>query len=94
MKKAVITIEFDQDKLDALSFFMGEEKLTVTSELEKVLRGYYEQHVPEPARRYIESKDQGKVPARDRPRKPAKPPTTLPRRADVPVPDGGGHDPL
>ena len=69
MKKANITIAFDEEKLDALEFSLKKEGSTVQTTLEQTLAQLYEQSVPQPLREYLDSRS---APA-PRPKRPARP---------------------
>ena len=68
MEKVNITLAFDQEKLNALEFYLKKEKTTAQRRLEESLTQLYEQTVPEPVREYLDSR--GAPPPR--PRRPAK----------------------
>ena len=69
MKKANITIAFDEEKLDALEFSLKKEGSTVQATLEQTLAQLYEQTVPQPLREYLDSRS---APA-PRPKRPSRP---------------------
>ena len=56
MKKANITLTFDDDKLDALEFSLKKENASVQSRMDEALKQLYEKTVPEPVREYLDSK--------------------------------------
>lgn len=56
MKKATITIAFDDEKLAALEFSLQKENTTVQDCLDKALAQLYEKSVPESLREYVENK--------------------------------------
>ena len=68
MEKANITLAFDQEKLDALEFYLKKDKSTTQRRLEESLAQLYEQTVPEPLREYLESR----TAPPPRPKRPAK----------------------
>ena len=70
MKKAMITIAFDSEKLDALEFSLHKEHSSAQAYLESALNAAYEKTVPEPLREYLDSKA---VPAAAKPKRPATP---------------------
>ena len=71
MKKANITVSFDEDKLDALEFSLKKEGASVQATLEQTLAQLYEQTVPQPLREYLDSRS---APA-PRPKRPSRPAT-------------------
>ncbi len=48
-----ITVMIEQEKLEALGYYLKKENKTVQSELEESLNTLYERMVPEEAREYI-----------------------------------------
>ena len=79
MKKANITVAFDEEKLDALEFSLKKEGSTVQATLEQTLAQLYEQTVPQPLREYLDSRS---APA-PRPKRPSRP-----AAKERPVPSG------
>lgn len=57
MEKANITLAFDQEKWDALEFYLKKEKTTAQRRLEESLAQLYEQAVPAPVREYLDRRD-------------------------------------
>lgn len=86
MKKANITIHFEQEKLKALQFYAGKKDASLQAELDEYLQKLYEKYVPARTREYIESMaEDEKTKPRPRPNRPAAPP--------VPgVMGGAGHE--
>ena len=68
MEKANITLAFDQEKWDALEFYLKKEKTTAQRRLEESLAQLYEQAVPAPVREYLDSRSAPPP----RPRRPPK----------------------
>ena len=56
MKKANITVAFDEDKLGALEFSLKKEGSSVQARLEQTLGQLYERTVPAPVREYLDSR--------------------------------------
>ena len=69
MKKATITISFDEEKLAALTMYLAQKNMQVESELEHALDSLYVKNVPAGVRDFIEMKS-GAVTAPPKPRKP------------------------
>ena len=69
MKKANITVAFDEEKLGALEFSLKKEGSSVQARLEQTLGQLYERAVPAPVREYLDRKD---APVRERPRRPPR----------------------
>lgn len=60
MKQAVVTIKYDEEKLNAVKQYMGKKDADFDAELKEVLGKMYEKYVPQAVREYIESR--GDVP--------------------------------
>ena len=56
MKKANITVAFDEEKLGALEFSLRKEGSSVQARLEQTLGQLYERTVPAPVREYLDSR--------------------------------------
>lgn len=69
MKKANITVAFDEEKLGALEFSLKKEGASTQARLEETLAQFYEQTVPQPVREFLDSR--AAPPAR--PKRPARP---------------------
>ena len=82
MKKANITIVFDEEKLDALEFSLKKEGSTVQATLEQTLAQLYEQTVPQPLREYLDSRA-APAPRPKRPPRPAPKERPVPSEAEV-----------
>ena len=77
MKNTTLTLSFNTEKLDALTFHMGE--------LNDTIQKLYEKYVPQATREYIDDKVSRDAEAKDRPRRPARP---APLPADTAAPEG------
>ena len=73
MQKTDITLKFETEKLDALSYFLGKRNVTPQQELERKLDELYMEHVPADTREYLDSKANPTGSARYRPKRLAKP---------------------
>lgn len=69
VNKTELTISIEEEKLEAISFWLKKENATVQKKMDEALRELYEQTVPEAVREYLERKA---APARERPKRPAK----------------------
>ena len=69
MNKTELTLSIEEEKLEAMAFWLKKENATVQKKMDEALRTLYEQAVPEAVREYLDRKT---VPARDRPRRPAR----------------------
>ena len=88
MEKVDITLAFDQEKLNALEYYLKKEKTTAQRRLEESLAQLYEQAVPGPVREYLDSRSAPPP----RPRRPPK--TDAPKGTVVPaaqVKEGDDH---
>ncbi len=76
MKKVNVTVSFDDEKLDALVYFMKKDSTDPQKALQNELEKLYEKYIPAEMREYLESKapaqtrDRAKRPARHVPQKP------------------------
>lgn len=60
MKQAVVTIKYEEEKLNAIKQYMGKKDADFEVELNDVLGKMYEKYVPQAVREYIDSR--GDVP--------------------------------
>ena len=74
MKKAAITLAFDEYKLSALEFSLKKEGSSVQARLEQTLGQLYERTVPAPVREYLDSR----VAPPSRPKRPRPAPKERP----------------
>lgn len=58
MKQAVVTIKYDEEKLNAVKQYMGKKDADFDAELNEVLGKMYEKYVPQAVREYIESRQE------------------------------------
>lgn len=56
MKKATLTVSFDSEKLDALTYHMSKKDADLQTELEDTVQKLYEKNVPQTTREYIDDK--------------------------------------
>ena len=56
MKKATITISFDEEKISALKMYLEQKNMKVEDELEKSLEALYSKNVPAVVREFIDMK--------------------------------------
>lgn len=56
MKKATITISYDEEKLSALNMYLAQKGVQVETELERSLETMYTKTVPAGVREFIEMK--------------------------------------
>lgn len=75
MKKATISISFEQEKLRALQFYAGKKDSSLEAELDDFMTKLYEKYVPAQTREYIESMAEPTEKPRPRPSRPASRPS-------------------
>ena len=56
MKKAVITISYDEEKLDALQMYLEEKGIDLDKELIKTIDTLYTKNVPLAVKEYLDKK--------------------------------------
>lgn len=59
MKKAIIQLRYDEEKLSALEKYMRKKEADLETELQQTLQKLYEKYVPPAVREYIESRESG-----------------------------------
>ena len=74
MKNTTLTVTFNTEKLDALTFHMEKREADLQTELNDTVQRLYEKYVPQATREYIDDKVARDAAGRDRPRRPARPP--------------------
>ena len=60
MKQTMVTIKYEEEKLNAIKQYMGKKDADFEAEMNEVLGKMYEKYVPQAVREYIESR--GDVP--------------------------------
>lgn len=58
MKQAVVTIKYEEERLNAIRQYMGKRDADFEKEMEEVLGKLYEKYVPPAVREYIESRNE------------------------------------
>lgn len=58
MEKATLQVEFPQEKLEALEFYMTEKGLTIEGELQDYVNTLYEKNIPAATRKYLDRNDE------------------------------------
>ena len=81
MKKATLTVSFESEKLDALTYHMGKKEADLQAELNDTMQKLYEKHVPQATREYIEDKLQREAASKEKPKRPVRP---APRKVEEP----------
>lgn len=72
MKNATLTVSFESEKLDALTYHMGKKDADLQAELNDTIQKLYEKHVPQATREYIEDKLGRAVAAKEKPKRPVR----------------------
>ncbi len=93
MKKATVTVSFDDEKLDALVYFMKKDSTDPQKALQNELEKLYEKYIPVEMREYLESKAPAQT--RERAKRPARPTPQKPKQeqlneAEADAPGTGG----
>ena len=87
MKKAVIPVSFDAEKLSAAKLYMAQKDLSFEEEMEKAAEALYGKYVPAGVREFIEMSAGSKPAAR--PKKQKSSPSSAVGAAPAP---GGDYD--
>ena len=72
MKKATVTVSFEQEKLKAVQFYVGKNGTSLELELDAFMEKLYKKYVPSQTREYIESMAEPEESPRPRPSRTAK----------------------
>ena len=62
MKRAQITVSYDEEKLSAITMYLEEKGVSVESEIEKAIDGIYNKSVPVGVREFISRRNGGSAP--------------------------------
>lgn len=73
MKNATLTVSFESEKLDALTYHMGKKEADLQAELNDTMQKLYEKHVPQATREYIEDRLTREAAAKEKPKRPVRP---------------------
>jgi len=63
LKKATVTISFDEERLSALKMYMEQKNVKLEDELEKAIENLYTKNVPAGVRGFIDMKYNPKIEA-------------------------------
>lgn len=85
MKNTTLTLSFNTEKLDALTFHMSKKDTDLQEELNDTIQKLYEKYVPQATREYIDDKVARDAEAKERPRRPAR---SVSRAADTAQQEG------
>lgn len=78
MKNTTLTMTFNSDRLDALTFHMGKKDADLQAELGEFLQKLYEKYVPQATREYLDdriAREENPRPSRPNRPRPAAAPT-------------------
>ena len=89
MKNATLTVSFESEKLDALTYHMGKKEADLQAELNDTIQKLYEKHVPQATREYIEDRLRRDAEGKEKPKRPARP---APRSTVIPQQEDGGTE--
>ena len=73
MKNTNLTVSFDTEKLDALTYYMGKKDASLQTELQDTVQKLYEKYVPQATREYIDDKLSREAAAKPKPKRPVHP---------------------
>lgn len=73
MKNTTLTVTFNTEKLDALTFHMEKREADLQTELNDTVQRLYEKYVPQATREYIDDKVSRDAAGKDRLRRPVRP---------------------
>lgn len=73
MKTTTLTVSFNTEKLDALTYHMGKKQADLPAELNDTIQKLYEKHVPQATREYIEDRLRRESAEKEKPKRPARP---------------------
>lgn len=85
MKNTILTVTFNTEKLDALTFHMVKKNANLQSELNDTIQKLYEKFVPQATREYIDDRIFREDTPKDRPRRLSR---SAPRSAETALPEG------
>lgn len=73
MKNTNLTVSFDTEKLDALTYHMGKKDADLQTELQDTVQKLYEKYVPQATREYIDDKLSREAAEKPKPKRPVRP---------------------
>lgn len=73
MKNTNLTVSFDTEKLDALTYHMGKKDADLQTELQDTVQKLYEKYVPQATREYIDDKLSREAAEKPKPKHPVHP---------------------
>lgn len=88
METVEITLAFDNERMDALSFYLRKEDTDVQKKMDEALKQLYEKTVPDAVREYLDAKTAPPKPKR--PPRPSRAKTNPPKTQSLPTEDQAG----
>ena len=73
MKNTNLTVSFDTEKLDALTYHMDKKDADLQMELQDTVQKLYEKYVPQATREYIDDKLSRETAEKPKPKRPVRP---------------------
>ena len=73
MKNTNLTVSFNTEKLDALTYHMGKKDADLQTELQYTVQKLYEKYVPQATREYIDDKLSRETAEKPKPKRPVRP---------------------
>ncbi len=73
MKNTNLTVPFDTEKLDALTYHMGKKDADLQTELQDTVQKLYEKYVPQATREYIDDRLSRETAEKQKPKRPVRP---------------------
>lgn len=73
MKSTNLTVSFDTEKLDALTYHMGKKDANLQTELQDTVQKLYEKYVPQATREYIDDRLSRETTEKPKPKRPVRP---------------------
>lgn len=73
MKNINLTVSFDTEKLDALTYHMGKKDADLQTELQDTVQKLYEKYVPQATREYIDDRLSRETAEKPKPKRPVRP---------------------
>lgn len=75
MKKTTLTVSFDNEKLDALTYHMEKKDADLQTEQQDTVQKLYERYVPQATRDYIDDKLSREADEKRKPKRTARRPS-------------------
>lgn len=73
MKKATLTVSFESEKLDVLTYHASKKDTDLQTKLQDTIQKFYEKYVPQTTREYIDDKLSREAAAKANLKRPVRP---------------------